>query len=237
MGGAGEKMIQLQSRDREILSLCYEHQFLLMEHVSVFFKEKGERRAYERVQELEGAGLLRREPSLIFGSSRVIRLTKLGVDTVRGTYAVPIPQIKRLNLTTLQHDAIVTSVRLRLKEVWDGAWVPERLLKKAEFPEVPDGLVVFPSGRRLAIEVENSLKGKARFLGLLNRWSASQAFLILYIATTPRLFETLKGYIGEGPKSPKSPVFGLVQWDDLRDGVPHSFSAHGALDLFTRRVF
>lgn len=40
------------------------------------------------------------------------------------------------HLPTLAHDAVVTSVRLRLAEPWDGKRIPEGLLRKKEYPRV-----------------------------------------------------------------------------------------------------
>lgn len=164
----------------------------------------------------------------------MIRITRLGIACLQQTYPTSVPQVKRIAPATLIHDAIVTSVRLRFKELWDGSWIPERLLKKTEFPQIPDGLVLFESGKRIAIEVENSLKGKQRFLSLMDRWKDTSISLVLYIATQAELAEVIRTYIQAGPKKP---LFGLTTWEQLREQTPRPFSTHGELDLFSRRTF
>lgn len=229
-------MVILQNRDREILRLCYEHQFLLMEHLKgAFFKGKSKQKLYERVQELEKAGLLRREKIFILGREQVLRLTQDGERTIREHFQFAIPQYRRLPLDTLAHDALVVSVRLRLREIWDGTWVPETLLKQNEYQRIPDGIIAFPGGKQVAIEVENSLKGKSRFLSLMKTWGQHpNVGMVLYISTTKSLYSNLHGYIVEGPRKP---IFALVSWDELRSGTPKAFSIHGEIDLFSRRSF
>src|SRR4051812_42561918 len=108
----------LQSRDRKILRKCYEQQFLLMEHVSqYFYQAKSMRESYRRVQEMEAAGLIRREEIPVLGGKKLIRLTKLGIAIALENNAVEVPQGKRLDLTTLSHDSMVTHVRLRLEHL------------------------------------------------------------------------------------------------------------------------
>ena len=231
-------MVVIQNRDREILRVCYEQQFLLFEHLEqFFFKGKVRQKVYERIKELEKIDLIQREQSIAFGRNRVIRLTQNGVGLVRAGLPVAIPQFRKLNLQTLVHDAIVTSVRLRLAELWDGKWIPEGLLKKKEYLQIPDGIVAFTSGKKIAIEIENSLKGKTRFQELMNTWangSGTEVGLVLYVATTPTLFKSIEVYLTEAPRKP---IFALVEWEQLRTGAPKVVSPHGVIDLFSRRSF
>jgi len=205
------------------------------------FKGKSRRRVYERIQELEQAGLLQKERVLACNRQKLIRLTRSGIKYVEGSFLARIPQFKRPSLETLIHDAMVTSVRLRLREFWDGSWLPEGLLKKKEYPHIPDGIVLFSSGKRIAIEVENSLKGKSRFIKLLEQWangSSTPVSMVLYVATTPTLQKLIRGYLEEAhQKGIQKPIFGLVLWETLRTEAPRPFSAHGELELFSRRSF
>lgn len=224
----------LQTRDREFLRVCYEHQFLLVDHLrETFFKGKSKQALYLRIQKLEKAGVLKKEN--ILGHAQVLRLTEAGEKLTRSHVQLELPRQRALPLDTLTHDALVISVRLRLRELWDGTWVPEILLKQNEYPRIPDGVVAFPGGKQIAIEVENSLKGKSRFLSLMKIWGKHpNVGMVLYVTTTKSLYSNLKGYISEGPKKP---IFALVSWDELRSGTPKAFSIHGEIDLFSRRSF
>lgn len=226
----------LQARDRAILRSCYEQQFLLIEHVQrYFFGDCHRRKADERIQELVREGLLLRDGFLKSRGRPVIRLSPKGRKLVEAEHPIGgIPYVRRLDLTTLEHDAIVTSVALRLAEVWDGVWVPERALKKDEFSTIPDGVFVFTAtGSKVAVEVENSLKGKTRFMGLLDRWRGTKMRVVLFVPTKYDVEAKLREWIADGPKGVP---FALVGWPSLRDGKPYAWSPKGALDLFNRRT-
>ena len=226
--------MMIQERDKQILRRCYEQQFLLMEHVErYFFKGADSTNARQRIRELEGAGWLRKESIAGLSRRQVIRPTAEGGRLARGLGAADITERPRLDLNTLEHDAQVTSVALRLAELWDGTWIPERAVDSGEFPHVPDGAFVFPGGKRVPVEVENSLKGRRRFMAILDRWRRTPVLAVLYVATTPEIRDGLEAFISEGPRGVP---FALVLWEELRTGVPFAWSARGELDLFRRRT-
>jgi hypothetical protein len=227
--------MKIQERDREILRRCYEQQFLLVEHVERYFFHDGAwRRAYERIRELENAGLITKTGLPGFGAKRIIRLTKHGIAIAQQLHPIEIPQRRRLDFHTIEHDAIVTSVALRLHQLWDGIWVPERAIKKDDYAQIPDGVFMFETGNKVTIEVENSLKGRTRFLTLLDRWKHVPMRLILYVATHPRIYKSLKEYLSDGPGGIP---FALVEWTALRDGSPTVWCPKGELNVFGRRFF
>lgn len=226
--------MKLQQRDLEILCCCYEQQFLTIEQIEGFyFKSAHGNKARERVRELSKAGLVRTEKSQLASIGKIVRLTKAGEKLAAANVALAVPQARKLDLATLMHDSIVTSVRLRLRELWDGRWIPERALRD-KYEIIPDGIVQFESGFSIAVEIENSLKGKARFLGLIETWSKVESVsLILYVATSRQLERLIHGYLQE--RSVEK-MFGLVCWDDLKAGVPAVQSPAGALPLFEKRT-
>ncbi len=132
--------------------------------------------------------------------------TALTEETV-GAFSFQVVRIQavtssrqRLDPRTLVHDAIVTSVRLRLSYFWDGSWIPERVIKQDEYPQIPDGLLVFQSGKKVAVEVENSPKDKTRFFQNMERWRKTDFKLVLFVATTTALVARIEGYLKEGPQ-------------------------------------
>jgi hypothetical protein len=133
------------------------------------------------------------------------------------------------------HDSLVTSARLRLSQFWDAEFVPERAIKVRDFPEVPDGIFFFRSGKGIALEVENSDKGRTRFLRLLERWrEVPKVVFVLYVASHPKLFQILKSYIRSGPQD--QPI-GVVLWEDLKSGSPLISTSQGDLNLLAQREF
>ena len=111
----------LQERDRSLLQVCSEHQFLMFEHVEhFFFPDASARRARERLLELERAGLIRREKPISVADRTVIRVTPEGQRLVAPQTRKNV-QIRKLDLSTLEHDAHVASLRLRLAQLWMGS--------------------------------------------------------------------------------------------------------------------
>jgi len=225
----------IQERDREILRCCYEQQFMVVEQVKrYFFKDRLECNAYVRIQELERAGLVKREQTLTLDGRRIIRLTREGLRYVRNFHPVEIPQAKTIDQSTMRHDAIVASVSLRLREFWDATWIPERALKKGDYAQIPDGIFVFNSGTKVAVEVENSQKYRTRFMGILERWRDTDIEMVLFVTTAPHIFRLLQTYLKEAPKNI---LFGLADWDALKQGAPEVWSTEGVINPFSKRSF
>ena len=164
----------------------------------------------------------------------ILRLSDIGLRIARSESSYDVPQSKKVDLITLTHDRIVTDIRLRLCELWDGTWVPERALKD-KYTRVPDGLFQFESsGVTVAVEIENSTKGRSRFVTIMNEWARTDTVrIVLYVATNQAVFKAIEKLL---PTAPQRPVFTLVDFDSLMRGQPSSLSPRGALDLFTRRT-
>ncbi len=244
MGGGGDffsqsecwvGVMRIQERDKEIIRRIYEQQFLFHEHVErYFFRNASSQLARIRIAELAKVGLLRKETVTVLGNRRIIRLTPDGLELARQLHHFDIPQLRRLDLKTVEHDAIVTSVALRLHELWDGLWVPERALKKEDYTQIPDGVFVFQNSNKVALEIENSLKGRNRFLENLDKWRFTPMRLVLFVTTHPKIHSALKRFIDQGPG--KVP-FALVDWDQLKNGTPTVWCPKGELQIFDRRQF
>jgi hypothetical protein len=225
--------VELQPRDRLLINLSYEQQFVVVSHAHRYlFSGIDQRERQRRIYELERAGFIRREPTQLIDKTGIIRLTKSGIKLAEADRAERIPQLRSISVQTLLHDSIVTAVRLRLSQLWHATWIPERLIKSDEFPQVPDGMVVFPSGTTLAIEVENSPKGPKRFREIQERWRNNRVKLCLYVASNEALYRCVKKYMEQGPKDLP---FGLVLWRELENGTPHVWMPQGMIDIFSRR--
>ena len=195
-------MIYLQERDYTILRICYEQRFLTREHIQTFF---GAHRSesYRRTGELEKSRFLMRKYYPIAGRNYVMQLTQLGQQLVQDKFGIEFPALKPANLNTLSHDILVTSVRLRLSQFWNATFVPERAIQAKEFPQIADGIFFFPSGKGIAIEVENSDKGRTRFLNRLERWKDTPSIaFILYVTPHLPLFKIISRYLTGGSRQP-----------------------------------
>jgi hypothetical protein len=223
----------IQDRDRSMMEKIQDHRFLLSEQIYQYiFKGTNERTARARLEKLETAGLIRREFSIVFRSQRIIRLTQRGEALVNAQRSPGLRITKRFDTRTLEHDSIVSSVRFRVEEHWQGVWIPEAALKAEAFPQIPDGVFVFPNETQVAIEVENSPKGPARFHQIQERWRSVPVALILYVATSPEMMASVRSYLKSGPQDLP---FGLVLWSELKVGTPKVWTVAGELDLFNLR--
>ena len=225
-----EHRIKIQDRDREILRVCFEQGFLLPEHIEeFFFVGKSEQSARERVLELEKAGLITRPVCPLFAKSRLIRLTELGESIAHDGSTLDMTYLRRLVPAQLVHDALVTSLRLRLKELFQGRWIPERAIKSAEVSRVPDGLFLCDGGASVALELENSLKGRTRFLRLLKTWVQQPgADFLLFVATTDQLKRLIRRNFESVLGSEK---VGVILWPEVRVMEPMVDTIRGEIPL------
>lgn len=232
--GEGKAMgLEIQKRDLRILKLCYEQQFLLVSHIRDYLFEGNYVEAKRRVRELMAAGLLE-ENSLKHRRAKLIQLTPTGKRFASEQSSVEAGFTK-IDPALVEHDSIVTEVRLRLETKWKALWIPERALRSMNPDEVPDGLFLFESGKKAAIEVENSLKGRSRFVERLQRWNRAShcPHLVLYVATTEDIYMHLQHWL-DG--SPRTPLFCLVRLSQLMQPEPEVWSPIGELDLFSEET-
>ena len=226
--------MKLQSRDKQILKVCYEQQFISSRQVQDHFFEGSQPNASRRMTVLTEAGLLRGIPEAHGALGKLFQLTGRGVQTARELVAVSIPQRRRFSVATMPHDLLVTDVRLRLVHFWGGAWIPERAIRADEYEQIPDGLILFPSGNKIAVEVENSIKSKRRYQKILPRWVGSNTLIVLYVTTSPAHTARMRKILLEAPKQA---AFGLLEWEALRTGQPLVWTPRGEVDLLARRDF
>ena len=226
-------MIQ-QARDREIVRVCYEQQLISLKQVARYFFSGDLAYASRRLKGLEAEGFLKQVRPIANYSGRLYQVTGLGVKLARTISTLEVPQRRTFGLATLEHDLLVTSLRLRLRELWDSAWLPEKILKAAEYRQIPDGVALFRSGRKVALELENSSKGKRRYLSIWKRWVGTETFLVLYVATHPGLAQFLRKLF---LVAPKGVALGVVEWESLESGCPKVWTPAGELDLLNRREF
>jgi len=224
-----------QPRDQSLIRTIYEHQSLeIAQAHRFFFKQAGDHVTQRRIRILERAGLLRRQHVYAPHKRTLLRLTQSGIALAEIGRSNLIKQPRTLDVRLIPHNLAVATVRLRLAELWDAHWVPEALLKTEEFEEIPDGVAVFSNGHRVAVEVENSIKGADRFQSLLERWKRIPVTLVLYVSTTPQIASKLRDRLAKGPEEVP---FGLVELAALEQSDPPAvWTPRGEFRLLHRRV-
>lgn len=226
-------MAKLQTRDIEILKLCYEQQWVLHSHVQSFFHGScAEREARRRIQELGGLRLLRRELTPIL-KQPAYRVTKAGSTVAELNGSPYLKPQARISLVNSVHDAKVTSVRLRISKLWNANFTPERALKENDLYEIPDGVFTFASGVNVALELENSVKSRSRLVKLCGRWENIQSInLVLYVAATAAIEKTVKAAVTAAQST--KPI-GVIQYDKLFADAPAVWTVKGDSFWFSRR--
>ena len=224
--------MKLQPRDRKILGLIYDHGFVLQRHVLRLFPNYTETR--RRINELKRAGWLSEELSHVtYGKE--LRLTKKGRLVAEADSPYRFPQIKFLNPHYYFHDSFVISTRMRLEELWNGTWIPEKSYRGHQ-KEVPDGIFLFPSGKKIYVEVENSMKSRARFLAKHSRYNDHAALLILYVTTQKIVLNGIKSFIKRN-NNPMAP-YAVISLEELMNEAPVGWcKERELLKLFAKREF
>jgi len=198
------KRVFIQERDRKLLQLAYEHQFVSTNQIRrVLFKNVHMSECYRRLKELEQSGFITRTAPITAGTGAYVRVTPDGASAARGISIYEVPQ-NRLNLYAIAHDMLVLDARVRLLELFnDAIWTPEQTIKKDWAPsrlssycyddlQYPDGVMTLSNGNRIAIELENAAKSKERYGQIFRKWSRSDKVeYVMYIATSEQIKKTV----------------------------------------------
>ena len=162
----------LTDRDMEIIGFINEFGFCEMPQIERRFG-LNKPRSYKVVKRLINAGLVVHEYILRYRHG-IYRLTREGAE------CTDLPMLKYISLGSYLHQLTVVDVHLKLLQRFpEATWMSERRLKREQFLEngfhryghVADGMLVFPDEKKIAIEVELTMKGKDR----LNKIARSYA--------------------------------------------------------------
>jgi hypothetical protein len=204
--------VRLGDPDRLLLAFAAEHRFVLPAHVAVLLGVS-EVAAGERLRKLSRAGLLT-EKRVLDGHPFTYRSTRDGLDAVGSTLRPP-----NVDLSRYDHEVgaawlwlaarrgalgpmreVLGERRLRSREAtvkdhtepvavrlgglgWDGR---ERL-------HHPDLLLVDSRGRRIAVELELSSKGRRRRERILSGYASDARFAaVLYVVESPQLARSIR---------------------------------------------
>lgn len=164
--------VRLTDRDIDILRFVNEFGFCEMSQIEKRFGMKSSY-SYRVIRRLVKIGFMNHQ-RLFHMRNGIYFLTTKGAE------CTDLPPIKKISLGQFEHQRAVTDVYIKLREkIPEALWISERQLKHDKFYEgvgktghLSDGMLVFPDGKQIAIEVELSLKGKNRIERIFKGYGA-----------------------------------------------------------------
>ncbi len=200
--------LRLTPRDLTLLAFAAEHRLVLAEHVRGLMGTSA-RTAYGRLRALTAAGFLASD-RIFSRQPGCYRITTKGLRAVGSSYPTP-----RVDLSTYDHDVGLAWLWLAARSGTFGPMrdvLSERTLRSqdmgSERPDPPSGirrgagtrglhypdlLLVTPEGRRIAIELELTAKGRGRRDRILSAYAAdARVDAVLYLVDRPEVGEGLR---------------------------------------------
>lgn len=165
--------IRITERDLEILNFINDFGFCEMPQLEQRFKLRKPKN-YMLINRLIKVGLVKHE-RLFYGRHGVYRLTR------KGARHTELPPLTKIVLGNYKHDLKLIEVYLKLRVLYPEAqWISERKLKREKYCDgvgkrghLPDGVLIFPDGKEVAVEVELTAKDKYRVERIL-KWYSSK---------------------------------------------------------------
>ena len=224
----------LTDRDKKILKLCQEQGFITLNIIHEYlFQKSSSRRARERIQELEQSGYLKSRASLELHNRKVVQLTIKGKAIVQTLPGYKPERNFKIHDLCLSHDDKVTWTRLRLEELWNANWLSDRMMKQVK-DATPDGILEFSSGKRVYVELENSIKSESRYFNIFSKYHLEDPFLVLYVCTRPEIKKYLINYcLKHAPLLPLA----ILTLSELKDDQPRAWTIKGLISPFAKREY
>jgi len=154
--------IQITHRDMNIMSFINEVGYCEIPQIEEQF-ELNKPRSYQIMKRLVLAGLVFHQ-RVFHNRPGIYQLTRKGAEQMG------LPFITKISVGIYRHKILLAKVYIKLKKKYpEAGWINEQELRRNKFRlgtgkrgHVPDGMLIFLDGRKIAIEVELSLKGRDR---------------------------------------------------------------------------
>ena len=207
--------IELTASDLELLRFAGEHRFVVSAHVQALLRLTADA-ADGRLGELCDAGLMA-ERTVFAGFPTTYRSTRKGLDAVASSLRAPTIDVGRYDhevgaawlWLAARNGAfgpmreVIGERRLRSRDgsAADHPGSPRQLavrlgdVGRNGRPRLhhPDLLLVDPDGRRLAVELELTSKGRERRERILSGYASDRRFAgVMYVVESPRLAESIR---------------------------------------------
>ncbi len=161
--------MEFQERDGEILRWVNGFGFATAEQIQRFM-QVGQTAAYVRIRKLVDAGYIVRD-RILHGQARIHKVSKKGT-IASGDQLLPLRDIR---LGTFKHDLKLVDLALMLETETGGRFHPDRRIRHDEglsgvgqLGHIADGLLYIGEDKPIAIELELSIKSRARIKSIIN---------------------------------------------------------------------
>ena len=153
--------VRRAEKEKIILNLLKDERFSTARHIAVLLKTK-RTATFETVKRMEKKGLLLQakvEDQSLWG------LTPQGAFLADGRHFDP----KRISAITIRHDLAVQKAKVEAMAIGWSDFLAERTLRQMAVKErttwlqVPDAFAMSPRGRKVALEVERTVKTPKRY--------------------------------------------------------------------------
>ena len=201
--------MQLTKRDIEIIKFVNEFGYCEMPQL---MKRLGLKKTwlYQIMQRLIKAGFIQHN-YILHGQHGVYFVSN------KGAKLTDLPPIERITLGSYEHQKSILSVYIKLRERFpDAHWLSERRLKHDKFFDgvgkvghVSDGILLFPDGSQIAIEVELSTKGKNRIEKILKDYGTQLSIKEVWYFCSPQVISVLTSL---AEKMPFIKIYNLTEF-------------------------
>ncbi len=163
-----------QERDARILQWVNGYGFASADQIKKFMGI-GNTAAYVRLKKLVEGGYLARE-RILHGQARIHKVTKKGV-LASSDGVLPLGYV---NLGTFRHDFMLVDLGLMLERETGGTFIPDRRIRHNEglsgvgqLGHIPDGYLHMGQDKPIAVELELSVKSKARIQNIVHEYGGN----------------------------------------------------------------
>lgn len=183
----------LTKRDVEILNFINDFGFCEIGQIERRFGLKKPRN-YQVMKKLVKMGLVKHE-RIFYGKCGVFYVSR------QGSQYTGLPPIKNIPTAIYEHQLMVIELYFKLMHQYPEAlWVSERHLVHDKFKigvgqrgHIPDGMLIMPDHKKIAIELELTLKGEFRLNKILRGYVGQLSIKEVWYFCSSKAFSKVNG--------------------------------------------
>jgi hypothetical protein len=201
--------VRLTERDVEIIRFINNFGFCEMGQIEKRFSLKKPRN-YEVMRRLIRNGFVNHK-RIYYGSHGVYFVS------TKGAKYTDLPPLDRISQGQYDHQITIIKVYLKLMQQYPYAsWISERKLKHDKFFDgvgkrghLSDGVLLFPDGKQIAVEIEMSVKGKNRIEQIIKGYVKQLSIKEVWYYCLPHVFSI---WMAATVKIPFIKIFNLEEF-------------------------